>query len=171
MDFSVNSSATTNDLLGGDGRVERLVWVTKQLGSNGLFFFQDWHLSRFLLHESIHCFINGQFIATVVLGFSFIERSLAGRFFEIGRTELERANSESLLDAALEQEWLSSEEHQHLNILRSLRNPIVHFRDPGDPDRPEIRAILSAKEPYAMLEMDARLVLGAACRIANKTAI
>ena len=171
LDFSLNETASPTDLISGNGRVERLSWVAKQLGTDGFFFFQDGRFSRYLFQEAIQCFVNGQFIAAIVLGFSFIERSLAGRFFEVGRTDLGRAKIDNLLKEALERGWVFETEYKLLNEMRELRNSVAHFRDPADFSRPEIRAILAAKQPHSMLEDDSRQILDAAIRMLIKTSI
>lgn len=171
LDFSLRETASPAELCESVAEVKRLKWIVTKLGPDGFYFFQDGRFSRYMFQEAIQSFINGQFIASIVLAFSFIERSLAGRFFEVGRTDLERATAEVLLREARLSGWLSETEEKLFNNLRELRNTVAHFRDPGSTDRPEIRAILSAKQPYEMLENQAREVLDAAIRLLGKTAI
>jgi len=172
LDFSLNETVPSEKILNSYAKGSRLSWVTAQIGGpDGFFFFQDGRFSRYIFQEALNCYIEGQFICTIVLAFSFIERSLAGRFFEIGRTDLERAKSEDLITEAKNKGWLSGEEYSLLKELKSIRNSVAHFRDPSDFSRPEIRAVLSAKEPYAMLENEAKQVLSAAFRVLNKTSI
>jgi hypothetical protein len=172
LDFSISESVSSDKILSSSAKGNRLSWVSTQIGGpDGFFFFQDGRFSRYIFQEALHCYIEGQFICTIVLAFSFIERSLAGRFFEIGRADLERSRSEDLLIEAQKIGWLSIEEHTLLQDLKSIRNSVAHFRDPSDFSRPEIRALLSAKEPYVMLENEAKQVLLAAFRVLNKTAI
>lgn len=173
IDFSMHQAATASgrEVLATDERIVRADWIGKHILPDDLFCFQDGKFSRQMFQEAISCFVNGQFIAVIVLGFSFIERSLVGRFWENGRKDLVSASSENLLKEALARGWLSKVEYQNLDRLRAIRNPIVHFKNPYSEDRPEYRAILSAKDLKRMLESDARQTLEAAVHVLHKTSL
>lgn len=132
---------------------------------------QDGTLSQLLFKEVLSSFVAGQYIATIVLGFSLIERTVAGRLAFSGDKSAASAKSETLLMNALERGWLKKEEHEHLNELRRLRNPIVHFRDHLSGTRPEIRADLNARTTEQVLETDAKRILEAAIYVLQKTAL
>lgn len=173
MDFSMYQAATASgkEVLATDGRIARARWICERILPDDLLCFQDGKFSRQMFQEAISCFVSGQFIAVIVLGFSFIERSLVGRFWENDRKDLVSANSEQLLKEALAWGWLSKAEYQNLDRLRTIRNPIIHFKNPYSEDRPEYRAILSAIDLERMLENDARQALEAAVHVLHKTSL
>ena len=171
FDFSLERSVTGQELFRGNAMLERLAWLNECVPGASFFFLQDGEFSKLVFQEAADSYVNGQFIAAIVLGFSFIERTIAGRFSHIGEEKTARGHSEDLFKAAAKKGWITESEYQSLEKLRSLRNPIVHYRDPLHGDRPEIRALLQAKTPLIMLETDAKLILNAAIRLLGKTAI
>lgn len=169
IDFSLEHHISGKDFLTAEGGLARVKWLHDQVDQNGLYFLQDGQFSRYLLREITSCFINGQFISTIVLGLSFIERTIAGRFNCNGDNP--KKESKELFSAARDKGWLTQREYDLIEGLRKLRNPIVHFRDPLDPDRPEVRAINESKSPHALLEEDAKAFLAAIISLLNKTAL
>ena len=127
FDFSLKHAVPGDALLGGTGQLGRMSWISKRLCENDLYLLQDGTFSKLLFNEVLECFVGGQFIAVIVLGFSFIERTIAGRLSYIGEMDAAKGNSEQLIKAAFKQGWLTQAEYDHVNELRILRNPIVHF--------------------------------------------
>ncbi len=165
------SSAFSDSLLGGTGQLARASWLAKRVREDNVYFMQDGTLSEILFKEILNSFVAGQFIATIILGFSLIERTVAGRLAFVG-DKAALAKSEDLLKNALEHEWLGKEEHELLDELRkSMRNPIVHFRDHLSETRPELRAPLNARTIEQQLEADAKKILEATIRLLQKIAI
>lgn len=171
FDFSFDRPVHGEELLGGTGQLARASWLAKRLRDDDIYFMQDGALSQLLFKEVLSCFLAGLDIATIVLAFSLIERTIAGRIATVCDNFPERATSESLLNSALEREWLTPDDHKSLNELRKLRNPIVHFRDSLSDERPEVRAVLSAKTTGQLLETDAKQILDAALHVLRKTAL
>ena len=173
IDFSFRDSDAVfgKELLAKVGTDHRSMWIRSKIRENDLYFFQDGKLSQVLFLETLACFEERHFSAVVVLAFTFIERSIAGRFFSQGHGDPRNLTSENLLKKGSELGWLSKHEFEHLDQLRQIRNSLVHFRDPLHPERPEIRAVLSAKLPTELLESDAQTVLGAAIHVLSKSAI
>ena len=98
-------------------------------------------------------------------------RAQRRRFDYIGRKDLKKAKIAQLLKCAQSEGWLSELEVNEILALGKLRNPLVHFREPLDIDRPDIRALPFGKNAYAVLEQDAKKVLVAAVNILQKTSI
>jgi hypothetical protein len=96
---------------------------------------------------------------------AYVERNLAALLYGAGRSDLERANIFVLLREAVKNGWLSQQEFKNLDHARSLRNPITHFRRPGDEDAIESRSVTLKELPYSMIEEDARHVMVAAFRM------
>lgn len=148
------------DTVARSDRIARLEWLASNYpSSDSGFVLNGGWLSDRLLEEAKYCFAYGQFLATSVLGVAFIERVLAARFYASGRDDLERAGGFDLLREALKQGWLSQEEFDHLDRVRRLRNPIVHFRRPLAPDTIEYRAVTGHAPPDELTEDDAQSVL------------
>jgi len=171
LDFSLDYAVPGDVLLGGTGRLGRMAWLGKQLRENDLYLLQDGALSKLIFNEVLECFISGQFIATIILGFSFIERTIAGRLSHVGEKAASKGSSEELIATALQRNWLTKTEHDHINELRTLRNPIVHFREHLAETRPEVKAALNARSTAQMLETDAKQILEAAIHVLGKTAL
>ncbi|MBK6973514.1 MAG: hypothetical protein IPH26_11435 [Sterolibacteriaceae bacterium] len=131
------------DAVLGAGRLGRVAWLGKRLRDDDLYLLQDGAFSKLLFNEVLECFVGGQFIATIVLGFSLIERSIAGRLSHIGQTSVAKGGtSEQLIDAAFNLGWLTGTERDRINDVRKLRNAVVHFREHRAEDRPEVKAAL-----------------------------
>ena len=170
-DFSFDRPVYGYELLGDSGQVARASWLTKHIRDDDIYFMQDGTLSQLILKEVLSTFVAGQYIATIVLAFSLIERTVAGRLAFVGEKSAALAKSESLLKSAFERRWLSTEEYELLGELRKLRNPIIHFRDHFSETRPEIRATLNARTTEQILEADAKKILEATINVLQKTAL
>jgi hypothetical protein len=171
LDFSTVRPVHGVELLSGSGQLTRASWLARHIREDDIYFMQDGTFSQLLFKEVLSTFVAGQHIATIVLAFSLIERTVAGRLAFVGDIPTAKAKSEVLLKNALERGWLKPEEYKLLNKLRNLRNPIVHFRDHLSETRPEVRAVLSARTAEQVLEGDALKILEATIHVLQKTAL
>lgn len=147
------------------GRHERLTWLIENAPGNNQWVFVGGPLSQRLFEEARYCFVYGQFLATITLGFSSIEQTLAAMFYALGRNDLERANVSVLLDLAQSEGWFSASEYDDLVQAKKWRNAVAHFRRPGHDDSIDRRAVLDDLLPYEVIEDDARRVLTALFRL------
>lgn len=170
-DFPYAHSIFGKELMSGSERFRRLAWLAKKIHVEDLYQIQDRVYSKSLFNEISECYVNGQFIATIVLGFSFIEREIAGRLSSVGDKEAKKGRSEELIKSAHAKGWLTESEKNRLNDLRDLRNPIVHFRESLDCSHPDLAATLKAKTTPEYLEENAQLILEATIHVLNKTAL
>lgn len=152
------------------GRIERLSWLATEAPTQSYWQFPGGWLAKHTFEEARYCFVYGQFIAAAVLGFSFVDRTLAAMFYAAGRNDLERASSERLLIEARNLHWLSEEEVEAFDRARRLRNPLVHFRRPLHHDLPERRSLEEEKDPYDIIEGDARHVIHVMFRLLERNA-
>ncbi|HYE59140.1 MAG TPA: hypothetical protein VD948_11570 [Rhodothermales bacterium] len=106
-----------------------------------------------------------------MLGFAFVERTLAAMFYGAGRTEMERATGESLIKEARVAGWLTDEEFVSLNKARRLRNPLMHFRAPLHEELPEVRSFKENREPHEVVESDAKHILESMFRLLAQNAV
>jgi hypothetical protein len=155
-----------------EGRIDRLVWLVDNYptGPDG-FVLNGGYLSMQLLEQAKHSFAYGQFLAAAVLGAAFIERIFAAKFYGAGRDDLERASARDLFDEAFKNDLISATERDALQNVRTLRNPLVHFRRPLHKDSLEVRAVHGSTHPDDVLENDAREILLAAFRVLGKQAV
>jgi hypothetical protein len=117
-----------------------------------------------------YCFVYGQFLASALTGFAYVERTLAAMFYGSGRDDLQRATSERLFEEAKTVGWLNDAEFETFDKARRLRNPLVHFRKPLHPEQPELRALMSGGRPYEIVESDAQHILEVAFRLVARNA-
>ena len=101
LDFSFDCVVHGEELLAGTDRLGRAAWLAKRVREDDIYFMQDGTLSQLLFTEVLESFIGGQYIASIVLGFSLIERTVAGRLAFVGDTAAATERSEGLIDAAL----------------------------------------------------------------------
>lgn len=154
-----------------DERASRLSWLISNTPDATIWTFPGGWLAKNLFEEMRYCYVYGQFLATVMTGFSYVERTLSAMFYASGRNDLQRASSKSLFEEARKVGWLDDEEYQTFDKARQLRNPLVHFRRPLHPEQPEYRAVMSETAPYDIVESDARHILAVAFRIVVHNAI
>jgi hypothetical protein len=154
-----------------DDRVARLNSLIRQMPKAEYLTFPGGMIAKSLFEEARYCFVYGQFLATIVLGLSYIEHTLAALFYASGRNDLERASMSILLREALSEGWISQDEFENLDHAREVRNPITHFRKPLHSDTVEYQAVNQNELPYTIIEADARHVMETALHIVDKHAI
>jgi len=116
------------------------------------------------------CYIYELFSGTIVLGQSFIERSVCGLAYSAGEfTEDDRPGYHDAVDFLDENDILAPEDVEGvaLNELHELRNPLVHFRNPTDESTLLGRKMESVREnpekaaptTFEMLKTDSEKIL------------
>jgi hypothetical protein len=153
-----------------EDRLARLDWIADLMPDVDYLSFPGGWMSKYLFEEARYCFVYGQFFATIVLGLSYIERTLAALFYAMGRNDLERANISNLLREAVNAGWIDQVEFDALDRARKIRNPITHFRRPGFNDTVEYRSIMENELPYTIIEEDAQHVMATAFQLLRKNA-
>lgn len=159
------------DLKCREDRIKRLVWLASVLPAAEFLTFPGGWIAKQLYEETRYCFVYAQFLAAIVLGFAFVEHTLAALFYASGRNDLERASASVLFREAVRAGWLSPEEHDWLESARTFRNPVTHFRQPFHADTIEHRSVTQDQSPYSILEEDARHVMRTAMRLLAKRAV
>jgi len=158
----------TEDSTGRQDRLERLRWMEELMPDIDWLIFGSGPISKYLFDEARYCFAYGQFLASIVLGLSFIEISLAGAFYGMGRNDLQRAGAAELSKEALDQGWITQADFEAIERARRFRNPVTHFRQPGHDERVEARAFYERALPYEVIEGDARNVMETLFRLMVK---
>ncbi len=159
---------TREDIVCHPDRLARLKWLSDIAPKAEYWTFPGGLLAKYLIEEARYCFVYGQFLATTVLGIAYIERTVAALFFATGRNDLERAGLTQLLKEALNYGWVDQREYANLQHARQIRNPITHFRKPGDAETIEYRSVIGDELPYSVIEEDARHVIETALRFLEK---
>ncbi|HEY7320654.1 MAG TPA: hypothetical protein VIE89_24070, partial [Candidatus Binatia bacterium] len=113
------------------GRLERLQWLAAELPQGDYLTLPGGMMAKFLFEETRYCFAYGQYLAVIMLGIAFIERTLAAEFYASGRNDLERSSIAELLTEARNEGWLTEMEYDAFDRARKIRNPVTHFRRPG----------------------------------------
>ena len=151
-------------------RLERLQWMVDKIpAADGWWFHGGLH-ARMLFEEMRYCFVYAQYLATVLVGLSFVETTLGALFFAAGRNDLQRASLERLIEESFKQGWITPEEFNELNTLREIRNAYTHFRPPLDETSIEVTALAHDASPHKIAESDAAAVILVALGILDKTA-
>jgi hypothetical protein len=152
-------------------RVERLRWLAPQVPSAEYLTFPGGLMSKYLFEETRYCFAYGQYLAVIVLGVAFVERTLAAEFYASGRNDLERSGISELLREARDIAWLNTAEYEAFDRARKIRNPVTHFRRPGHSDGIEHRMVEENEYPYALIEQDARTIAAAVMHMLGRHAV
>ena len=151
-----------------EDRLARLRWVASQMPEVDWMVFGCGPISKYVFEEARYCYVYGQFLASIMLGLAFVEMSLAGAFYGTGRNDLQRAGIKKLSHEALDCGWLTQSDYDMLERVRTLRNPVTHFRPFGDAERIETRAFQHRMDDYEVIETDAREVMQAVFHLFTK---
>lgn len=149
----------------------RSEWVAHQSPQCEYIGFLGGELAFFVFNEAEYCFVHGQYLATIVLGLIFIERSLAAMFYAAGRNDLKRTTMEILSKTALEDGWINETDYSNIDQARIIRNSVTHFRVPLGDGTIEMRSVETGAPPYAILEEDARHILETIFRLISKNVL
>jgi len=145
-----------------EARLARLVWQAQRFPPSQVLLYHGGVSTKWLFEEARYCFVYGQYLAAIALGFAFVEQTLAAVLYGAGNDRAKRAKARDLFSEAVGQGLLSKEQVRLLHRARKIRNSLVHFRAPTEPTKLEIRALMREEHPYETLEGDARNVLDAA---------
>jgi hypothetical protein len=162
---------TREDKVCRQDRLKRLDWLTTRSPDAKYWMFPGGQMSKYLFEEARYCFVYGQFLATVVMGLSFIEHTLAGLFYASGRNDLERAGVSTLLEEALKSGLIDQIEFANLQRAREVRNPIAHFRRPSHSETIGYRMVIENESLYTIIEEDAKHVMETVLNLLGKNAI
>ena len=120
--------------------------------------------------EARSSFVNGNFVATILLSQSLTENLLAAFL----QTDLNadplptRVNFPDTLERCRSHGFLSEADHADLKRLSTLRNPLSHFRSLDDAHHIDRRAIDARTSSAEVLRNDAYFAIGVAVRMLAK---
>lgn len=142
-------------------RVARLGWP-----ESGWAFFGD-HGVAGPWNELRRTFVDGSFVATILIGQAFLENLLGG-LLHWQEEPVDTAGLAGLLQRTWDRGWLTSEEFHVLDALRRVRNPYAHYRNFQHSDSLVQRAIAAEEIPDALVEGDAWAVVEALYHLVNR---
>ena len=137
-------------------RARRIEWASSLYQSPGLVSGEIVPLS--LMEEARVCFVNGQFMATVLCATSVVEHLLVDELDARGMVNGKSTLGPSI-GAARGARIFPAEMLERLESLNSLRNPIAHRRGERDASSLASRYCRHQIHPSALMESDARFSL------------
>ena len=122
-----------------------------------------------LMEQARVSYVNGQFIAALMLATAFIEHTLADELASHGLLHKRKNGLTDLTKAAAGISVFPEDLLEATNSLGKLRNPYVHWFDPDSdhryPDtlssrfRPDLNSGRSSRHPQEIMEEDAQVAL------------
>lgn len=150
-------------------RLVRLKWLVKEFGEQKEYIgFYGGLICKEAFEEARRSYLNGNYIATVVLCQIVLENSLHGIFVTIGRDDLEKASFRKLLKEAYESRLISDDEYDLFNEVRKLRNPYTHYRSPKNKEYLGARIIENGEIHFDIFEEDAKIALRAVFKLLGR---
>lgn len=121
--------------------------------------------------EARGSFINGHFIATVLLCQGLMEHLLASDLEgRLDPVELPpRATAKTIRAKAKEVGLISDEEEQDLERLEGLRNPLTHYRHANHPEHIDRQSLTEGVQSRKILERNAIYAISLTMRILGKS--
>lgn len=113
-------------------------------------------------------FINGEYLATILLGQAFLEQNLAGFLDLVGRDPVGRAGLAGILSAFRDRGWITDTDFDVLDRVRRLRNPYAHYQEAQHEDNLLRRAMRERRDHEVLIERDARAVVRALFHLLNR---
>jgi len=113
-------------------------------------------------------FINGEYLATILLGQAFLEQNLAGFLNFFGGGSVGRAGLAEILSGFRDRGWLTDTDFAVLDRVRRLRNPYAHYRDAQHAENLTRRVMREREDHEVLIERDARAVVRALFHLLNR---
>ena len=110
----------------------------------------------FTFGEIKECYINGHFIATIIMTQSFIEKIFIEFFNSKNLTNLTSYGLDKMIKYARKKALINLTILNMVDDMRLKRNPFVHAKDYDYPHSLSRRTISNKTEPYEQLEKDAK---------------
>jgi len=107
-------------------RVERYKFLWEEFGPPFDILLVGGIPSMFALNELQRSYVNGNFMATVLIAQAFIEQSLAGSYLIASEDYVVERGFAALIEAAMNDGHITTELADMLHRLRKMRNPYTH---------------------------------------------
>lgn len=146
-------------------RLERLKWLDSILPKGSSFVMppETFHV----FEEARLAFINGEFVATLLLANAFLEQWLGNVLASEGHAKEARQGLAAILQC-MEETGLLHEFLSHAaDRLRKIRNPFVHIKPFDHEHRLTQRVLKGQIDPYSLLEEDAKDAISLMLQVAT----
>ena len=114
------------------------------------------------------CFIDGHFLATIVLAQAFVEKLLHEHYNKLGFDTIATKGLNAILQHARKYKTISSFVVKNVDEIRLMRNPITHTKDANYQYGLDKRSYNSKTSPFIQLEKDAKKALEISTLLAAK---
>ena len=118
--------------------------------------------------EVRRCYLDGSYLAVVLLCLAFVERELAAQLYAAGWESAKKARLGTVLEKAYEDGVLSKGEWDTYRELAALRNSHGHFRAPGSPTSLVGRTVEEDAVASEVLAKDAKCAVQAMAKIVKR---
>ena len=118
--------------------------------------------------EIRRCYLDGSYIAVVLLSLAYVEQELAAGLYAAGWEAAKKAPLGAVLKKAHQDGVLSDLEWRTYQELARLRNSHAHFRAPGSPESMMARVVEEDALATEVLARDARRAVIAMARIIRR---
>lgn len=145
-------------------RLQRLRFLVEMFGEPGHLLLPG-ELSPYLFEEARLCYLNGEYIACVMLCQSLLEELFRGLFRMSGRDDLNKAGFKEITDEALSKGLITQDEARAFDRIRDHRNRYVHPPPPSSPKRMPRRMVEENKDLFKLMRSDAEKALITTFRI------
>ncbi|HHX8497364.1 TPA: hypothetical protein ACVO3H_004506, partial [Vibrio diabolicus] len=109
-------------------RIVRFVELNELFAPQGDMLLTGGLQSHLAFHELANSYVNGNYMAVVLLCQAFIEHSLSGEFIMRGQNTIAESSFKKILESAKAAEIISETLFEQLEVLRKIRNPYVHAK-------------------------------------------
>lgn len=153
-----------------EGRATRLVWLRRHGEPESGWLLNGGFETSTAFGEAGACFVNGDFMATILLVQTVVEHLLGGMiamYCDDDRAAY-RSPYKTLLSRALNEQFLTTDEYELFDQLRQARNPHAHPRGVNDRSSLIRRAMDSGVAIDELIEADARAALTALVGLLNR---
>jgi uncharacterized protein YutE (UPF0331/DUF86 family) len=117
-----------DEVLTQTDRVERFIELNELFGPQGDKLLKGGLQSQLALHELANSYVNGNYMAVILLSQAFIEHSLSGEFIMRGQNGIAESSFKKIIVTAFDSEIIDKELYESLDELRLLRNAYVHAK-------------------------------------------
>lgn len=140
-----------------EGRIDRLHFVLEEFGPPADMLLIGGIPSMFAIRELERSFINGNYLATILVAQVFIEHTFGGAYILAGEDKIGEGGFATLIDTSLRKGIITEELAEQFHELRKMRNPYTHPTS-GDKAKGYIGRMkqMEVYNPEILLERDAR---------------
>jgi hypothetical protein len=148
------------------GRADRIQWLSEYQIHGGMI--QGPMDTLAVLGEARDCFVEGHYIAALLLAVAFIEHTIADELIERDFAEYGISFTNSI-KVARERDVFPGDMLSRADRLREIRNPFAHRKSPTHQHTFPNRFIQSRSHPRTILEQDAKDALALMYAFFNST--